>query len=410
MKILTVSNLYPPHEVGGYELRCFTLVKGLLAGGHEVHVLTSDHRVPGRPETPEKGITRTLRIHGMYGHPWLPIWKLYQLERHNHRVFREQLHLHKPDLIHIWNMGGLSKSLLHDAEQPGIPVVYDISDHWVARSIRADVWLSWWNTPGSAGRRFGRKLLEVLGIRRLLDRDTPTGSWERFLFRRMYFCSRFMRDFTASKGWPVADATFIHCGIDAGAFTVKTDWSCFEKLLWVGRINEEKDPWTAVRALAEAHSRGHKQLTLDLYGNGTPEDLARLESEIKSLGLEGHVSRRTLPPLEMPGLYVKYDALLFTSNWGEPFALTPLEAGAAALPVISSLDGGQKELVRDGENSIQATAGDPVSYANGIDRLAADPALRERVATNARREVVDNFTSGQKTREIEAYLKASLVS
>ena len=45
MKILVLTNLYPPHYVGGYELHCQTVVEALRARGHVVQVLTSDHGV-----------------------------------------------------------------------------------------------------------------------------------------------------------------------------------------------------------------------------------------------------------------------------------------------------------------------------------------------------------------------------
>ena len=40
MKILVVTNLYPPHHVGGYELGCRDVVEKLRARGHTVRVLT----------------------------------------------------------------------------------------------------------------------------------------------------------------------------------------------------------------------------------------------------------------------------------------------------------------------------------------------------------------------------------
>ena len=79
MKILVITNLYPPHEIGGYELRCRDVCDRLKASGHEIHILTSDHRVPGRREIPEPHVSRKLRINGMYGNPWLPIRRLYAL-------------------------------------------------------------------------------------------------------------------------------------------------------------------------------------------------------------------------------------------------------------------------------------------------------------------------------------------
>jgi len=408
LKILTVSNLYPPHEIGGYEVRTRDVVDELRARGHQIEVLTSDYHVTGRQEIQEPHVSRKLRIHGMYGRPWLPIQQLYGLEKYNQSVFRKALDSFQPDLIHLSNMGGISKSLLHTAEASGIPVVYDLSDHWIARSIRADVWLQWWNFPPSAAAKIARNFLQALGIRKLIERKIPTASWEDIQFRRIYFCSAYMRDHTASKGWPVSHAGVIHCGIDTGAFATKSDYQRFEKLLWVGRISDDKDPFTAVRALAIAHERGLTHLTLDIYGGGTPEDIVRVDAEIQKQGLAEHIRRCTVPASEMRSLYAKYDALLFTSNWGEPFALTPLEASASGLPLISSLDGGQAELVRDGENSLAATAAHPASYADAIARLAANPTLREKIATAAQQEARHRCDISVITGQVEDYFKASL--
>ena len=49
MKILVLSNLYPPDIIGGYELGCQQVVDALRARGHDVRVLTirpADARPP----------------------------------------------------------------------------------------------------------------------------------------------------------------------------------------------------------------------------------------------------------------------------------------------------------------------------------------------------------------------------
>src|SRR5512146_797817 len=43
MRILFLSNLYPPNVVGGYERLCFEAARGLSARGHQVTVLTSNY-------------------------------------------------------------------------------------------------------------------------------------------------------------------------------------------------------------------------------------------------------------------------------------------------------------------------------------------------------------------------------
>ncbi|GAA5482036.1 glycosyltransferase family 4 protein [Haloferula sargassicola] len=404
MRILVISNLYPPHEIGGYEIRCRDVVERLRARGHEIRVLTSDHHVDGRAEENPPHVSRRLRVHGMYGHPWLSIWKLRALEQHNHRALLDEIDSFKPELIHVWNMGGISKSLLLRLEASGIPLVYDVSDHWIARSLRADVWLSWWNEPKSAPVTFLRQVLTAIGYRKNITDETPTGSWDFLRFPRIYFCSAFMRDHTVSRGWPVAHAQVIHCGIETTAFAVKTEHADFSRLLWVGRLAEDKDPLTAVRALAACEN---PDLTLDLYGHGDAGYVAALDAEIARLGLVGRVTRKSAPAAEMKQLYSQHDALLFTSNWGEPFALTPLEAMASGLPVITSLDGGQAELARHGENCLVAEAANPALYATRIAEMAASPELRASIANTALEEARRHFDIEVITTKIEDYLEAS---
>lgn len=43
MRLLFVSNLFPPHHLGGYEIVCKQVADGLRERGHEVSILTSTH-------------------------------------------------------------------------------------------------------------------------------------------------------------------------------------------------------------------------------------------------------------------------------------------------------------------------------------------------------------------------------
>src|SRR5436190_7034166 len=144
MKILVINNLYPPHYLGGYELHCEQVAEGLRARGHEVQVLTSDFATD-RPDTPQPHVHRVLRIHGMFGNPWLPIHKLEKLERHNNQHLKALLKSFQPDLVYGWNFSGFSKSMLFTLQTATVPTVFVVCDHWLARSGESDVWLPWWN-------------------------------------------------------------------------------------------------------------------------------------------------------------------------------------------------------------------------------------------------------------------------
>ena len=415
MKILVITNLYPPHAIGGYEERCRRVVDGLRKRGHSLQVLTSNHEVAGGAQAPHAAdpphVARRLRIHGFFGHPWLPPHKLFGLERHNHRCLRDELATFAPDVVHVWNLGGISKSLILSLQDWGGPVVYDVSDHWIARSLNADVWLRWWaGLAGGNGARLLRGFLHGTGLAHVIKRAAPFAAANHLRFERIYFCSAALRELTTKAGWPVAHAAVIYCGVETPLYVQRPDSDRFEKLLYVGRLDPDKDPLTAIRALGRLHADGRRHLTLTLYGRGPADYLATLKSAITDLGLDHAVTFASAPSTEMPAIYAQHDALVFTSAWEEPFALTPLESMAAQLPVAGTPSGGSRELFRDGENAVVFSAGDAEACAAALARLDADPVLRRQLAATALTEVRTRYDLDAITAQIESFVQQTVLT
>ena len=61
MRILFVTNLYPPRVLGGYEMLCEEVAVQLASRGHEIQVLTSDFG-GDEHDAQEAGIERALRL------------------------------------------------------------------------------------------------------------------------------------------------------------------------------------------------------------------------------------------------------------------------------------------------------------------------------------------------------------
>ena len=409
MKILVLSNLYPPHYVGGYELHCQTIVEALRSRGHVAQVLTSDHGVEQSRQTSiEPYVERSLKIHGMFGHPWLNIFRLKSQEQHNNQILREAIRRFQPELVYVWNLSGLSKSMVFTLQNMKIPTAFVVCDHWIARSAESDVWLRWWNEKKvSTKHRLLRSFWTLAGLRQRWHKTAPTNSVREFRFQRIYFCSGALRDFTADAGFDVRHGGVIYCPINIHRFsgTPRTSDQPLQRLLYVGRLTEDKGVLTALRAMALLRNKfaGH----LSIYGHGEKE----YEKELK---LFAHSQKLPVTfeipctPEEMPAVYNAHDALLFTSEWAEPFALTPLEAMASGLPVIGTTTGGSGELLRHEENSLTYSAGNAEELAQRILQLDKDNLLRAKLAAAGYAEVRQRFEESHIVDQIEKYLYETL--
>lgn len=409
MRILVLTNLYPPHNIGGYELRCRDITESLKERGHDVAVLTSDHSVAGAGPEPSTSyrIERSLRLNGFFGHPWLGIHDLVGLEEHNNATLRKTIDRFKPDLVHVWNQGGISKSLILTLQSLDIPYVFDVSDHWIARSLKGDVWLDWWNRKEtSLPARLQRGLWHLDGKRKRLQEHAPTNPLTHIDFQRIYFCSSKLRRITADAGYSVAHGEVIHCPVDTDRFKgePRTSKAPVSRLLYVGRLDPDKGIFTAMKAMTSLQDVSG--LHLSIYGNGDADYVAGLRQFARQNNLP--VTFKSAQAHEMPKVYRDHDALIFPSEWEEPFALTPLEAMASGLPVIGTTTGGSAELFRYGKNALTYEAGNTPDLVSQIRTLIDDPELACHIAANGHDEVRRRFPLPVIVDQVEQYLMTSI--
>ena len=403
MKILFLSNLYPPFNIGGYELICEAVNRAMRARGHETLVLTSNHTIEGRALPTESDVRRTLRVHGFFGHPWLGISKLAALELHNNEQLRSAVADFGPDVIHIFNLGGISKSLTYTIERLGIPALYFVSDHWLTQNLDADVWLSWWNR--SAGMNLSsvaRWACELLGKRAQWDALAPTAAVSEICFRRIYFCSKFLQDKAVAWGRDVQHGEVIYNSVDIRRFDgtpAPASASC-ERLLFVGRLTADKGIMTVLKALNLV--KGRFSVSLTVCGRG--EDAYEKQLWTFAAANDLPVKFVSASASEMPDIYSRHDALIFASEWDEPFALTPLEAMASGLPVITTTTGGSAEIFRNGRNALTFVAGLEADLAHQIAVLHEMPHLRAEIAAAGRNEVRDKFSEERVMELVENYI------
>jgi len=123
------------------------------------------------------------------------------------------------------------------------------------------------------------------------------------------------------------------------------------------------------------------------------------------LGVEGRVRfLGKVPRTDLSQVYAEHDALIFPSEWDEPFAITPLEAMASGLAVVGTTTGGSGELFRNRETAMTFRAGDATDCARAIQELCADRELFQKITGNAQREVREKHTLDAMVDKIERSL------
>ncbi|NCB37993.1 MAG: glycogen synthase [Erysipelotrichia bacterium] len=177
-------------------------------------------------------------------------------------------------------------------------------------------------------------------------------------------------------------------------------------LLFVGRITRQKGIIHLVNAIRHLHP--DIPVVLCAGAPDTPEIEREMADGVKSVSqhrnnihwIREMVDRKTLIEL------YSHAALFCCPSIYEPFGIINLEAMACETPVVASAVGGIPEVVLDGQtgklvkleqmNESPFEALEPELFArdlaNEINTLMADPALRNKMAAAGRRRVEDVFS------------------
>jgi len=369
-RILVVQNLYPPHHYGGYEQSCHDVVERWRDRGHDVTVLTGDHRVRGvRDAAAEPGVRRELPVaiaDGVLASP--PRLQRLRRERAAQRILRAAIEETEPDVVSVWHMAGVPAGLLHALVATELPLVYVVCDDWLSYVQTSDPWLRMFAVRPRLGRLAAR-------FTRLPTAPIDLGPTGAFCF--VSDCTR--RRSEAHTGWTFPLATVTFSGIDTTDFPIALSaptarpWQ--GRLLYVGRLDERKGVGTAIRAMARL-----PDATLELVGPGDAASRRRFEVLAAESGVAGRVTfSAPVPRAGLRDRYAAADALVFPSEWDEPFGLVPVEAMACASPVVATATGGSAEFLVDGDNCLVFAPGDAAALAAAVTRLSADAGLRRRL-------------------------------
>ena len=404
MRILFLSNFFPPARPGGYTQWCHEVAVRLAEQSHTIGVLTSRYEL-GKAPAAEQNVYRLLHLEGdlAYYQP-LHFFTRWKKEHRENLAFLEfTIKEFVPDLIFVWGMWSLSKALPARAEQllPG-RVVYYLSDYWPSAR---DMHSTYWQSPArSTSMQVPKWVLSRAALSILTQEGQPD-----LKFEHVICVSTRVRDLLVDAGLPIEHARIIHGGTDIERFPHVREREYLSgnlKLLYAGQLVRHKGVHTAIEAMARlVNKRRINQTTLTLVGSGHPDYEAFLRQLVKKENLQDIVIfHEPVPKDKMPALLQEFDVLIFPSIYEEPLARMTQEAMASGLVVIGTTTGGTQEILRDGETGLTFAPEDADGLAEQIARLTIDPELCGRFAHAGRQIVLANFTLDKMVKEIEAFL------
>jgi glycosyltransferase involved in cell wall biosynthesis len=411
MRILFLTNFYPPHGSGGEGVSCQQVVKGLNERGHATLVLTSMHGTNNVPVEAD-GIYRSLFLE-MDLVPWRHsltfFTKRKAREKHNLQCFERVLEQFEPDIVFIWGIWNLPRSLPALAEAKCLDkVIYRFATYWPTLPSQHEFY---WRALGRKWySRLPKQMLGHVALTMLAKEDQrPPLS-----FKHTICVSAAIRDILVEAGIPVRNARVIHTGLDVkyylnGQHSPQPNHDNQNlNLLYAGRLVAEKGVETAIKALEKlVFGQDLRNIRLSLAGSAPSVDYENyLRHLVTQAGLNDYVSfLGHVPAEEMPQLLQKFNVILVPSTWAEPFSRMLLEGMISGLVVVATPTGGTTEILRDGENGLLITPGDAEDLAQKIVRLSADPNLCRRLALAGQRTVIERFTMAKMMDEIESYFQ-----
>ena len=382
MKVLFITNLYPPYFLGGYEVACKDIAEEFKRNGHLVSVLTSTYGIKYPLE--HNGVYRILSVKTDFkGYKSISEKTLSLFYNpYNYKKTCDVLKKVKPDVASVWSISGISCSPIFALQKLRIPFVIHLFDRSLS-FIRKKGWKNIVNPFFS----------------------------ERLRLNHIISCSESLKSDYIKRGFKDGSITTIYHGIipEESVLEDKPTDKDNLKLLFVGQLWEAKGADLAIRTLQFLEKNGIFA-NLTIVGDGKESYKNYLKKIIKEcsvierVSFVGKISREALKDF-----YRNHDILLFpTYSWyKEPFGIVILEAMNQGIPVIASNCGGPKEIIDDGMNGLLFVPDSIESMYSKIELLSNDRNLQAEIRKNAFDIIRSKFViSNIGIKTIKYYLKA----
>jgi glycosyltransferase involved in cell wall biosynthesis len=392
LRLLFISNFYPPNRTAGTEIRTLGYAEALQARGHDVQVICVDEWNKGNRywNAEYDQIVNNVPVHRIHLN-WMrapdPNRFLY-CNPATGKLIRQWLSEHKIDLVHVTSCLTMSASVIQAARESNVPVVLTLTDFWF---ICPKINLLRYDGSMCDGRVTGRDCLHCMlsesKAYRALHHALPESVLQplmqrltknRFLSRLRGFRGRALdmehrKSFLAKAIHAVDFVTtpsansrdmFLGCGVTRPIRVIYSghdlSWlknnaektsSDLVRFGYIGQVAAIKGVHLLVSAFASSSLAGRARLII--YGNHSqnPEYQRRLE-EMQSRMREAVEFRGGFSHDRLGDIFSEIDVLVVPSLWQENNPRVIQESFAAKTPVIASNVRGISEFVQHEVNGL----------------------------------------------------------
>ncbi len=148
------------------------------------------------------------------------------------------------------------------------------------------------------------------------------------------------------------------------------------RLVWLGRLEQLKDPDTAIEAFRGLPPGLRGRCELVVVGGGSRLENLRAGAAGPAVKFVGECGGETALA------WIKSSDLMVVSSHYESFGLAILESLGLGVPVLASHTGGIPEIIRDGIDGLLVKPADPDAMRAAMIRLLENEKLRLSLAQN----------------------------
>lgn len=376
MRLLTLTNLYPPQHLGGFGLCMERLVRGLGGMGYETHVLTSDQPYLGRDRSDPR-VIRSLELLGSYQNGVSRLNDAEEEERrraNNGEKLEQMLEAVQPQACLVGNLDLLGTALLHQVCARGIATIQHVG--FMAAPYPPQ------DFPG-----------------------TPN--------YRMAFASREVQRLLLAQGWPVTEHPVVHppldpcIGLNSPIRAVEPSGPL--RIGYSGLVMHSKGVHTLLEACVLLRQWGIP-FHLELAGKAfSPDYQHQLQRYAQEQGISLHLNwLGFLEGQAIPEFYNRLDVLVFPSMHPESFGMVVAEAMAQGVVPISTGVGGAFEVITHGVDGLLCDPGESHSVASALYWCHRNRDALAAMGRRAQRHARQRFSTSQSAKVLDLHYQQML--